>query len=218
MRLFSFLLFVCLLPHGASAQSDTTWNYLKKLSRKRVPLPYYAAYTDKEFIMDSIRNTAEGYGYIRYRAQIMPRPANTLIPYFINKKYLQLDTLKVLENGDTCYADVFALGTMINSPLVTGLLIERQFAGYYYRSSEKFLFTFDKKGKRIDQLRLATETPPEGPSNDNYDRLEDRFSRLPWFTETEGLVNRNLSILLGNETGKLSKYQVRGNGKVQKRL
>lgn len=86
-----FLLFF-LLPSLAWCQKDTTLVTFKKIFRWR-PLPFDATYNKKEFEMDSIWNSVENNGYIKYRAEIKPKPSNQFIPKYLSKKFLKMDTV-----------------------------------------------------------------------------------------------------------------------------
>ena len=204
-----------MIPAMACCQSDTTLIGFRKLFKWK-PLPYEASYNNKEFEMDSIWNSVEDNGYIKYRAEVLPKPANLLIPKYMSKRFLKMDTLSFTENGDTLHAEFFALGYIGSVKNVFCYLIEKQFVGKYYRSSEKYLCTFDRKCKQIDKLLLTHEIPG-APSMDNFDLLSDNFNQLTWFEETKGNIYEDLSIELENEIGKQTYYKVKENGHISKK-
>ena len=195
------LLFILILfPAFAWCQTDTVLVGFKKIFRWR-PLPFDATYTNKEFEMDSIWNSVENNGYIKYRAEIKRKPSNFYIPKYMVKRFLKMDTIMYKANGDTLYADFFALGYFSNIKNVFCYLVERQFAGKYYRMSEKFLITFDKRHKIIDKMMLSHEIPGAA-NNENFDVFNDSFNESTWFEETYGIIHEDLTIHLESEIGK----------------
>ena len=215
MRKFLIISFLFMIPASVLCQSDTTLIGFKKLFRWK-PLPYEASYNNKEFQMDSIWNSVDDNGYIHYRAQVKRKPDNLLIPKYMSKRFLKMDTVSITETGDTLHAEFFAIGYVGGIKNVFCYVIERQFAGKYYRSSEKHLFTFDKKCKQIDKLLLTHEIPG-ATAVDNFDILNDHFDQMTWFEETKGNIYADLSIDLENEIGKLTHFHIKENGKILKK-
>lgn len=212
MRKLIFLFL--LIPSLAWCQKDTALVSFKKIFRWR-PLPFDATYNNKEFQMDSLWNSVENNGYIKYRSEIKPKPANQFIPKYLSKRFLKMDTIMFKENGDTLHADFYALGYFANIKDVFCFLVERQFAGKVYRMSEKYLVTFDKKYKIIDKILLSHEIP--GAANaENFDVFNDSFNESTWFEESYGIIREDLSIELENEIGKITNYKIKDNGKIVK--
>ena len=165
--------------------------------------------------MDSIWNSVENNGYIKYRAEIKRKPSNFYIPKYMVKRFLKMDTIMFKENGDTLHADFFALGYFSNIKNVFCYLVERQFAGKYYRMSEKFLITLDKRHKVIDKIMLSHEIPGAA-NNENFDVFNDSFNESTWFEETYGIIHEDLTIHLESEIGKMSNFKIKDNGKIVK--
>lgn len=213
MRKLFFILF--LLPSLAWCQGDTAIVSFKKLFKWK-PLPYDATYNNKEFVMDSIWNSVEDNGYIKYRAEIKLKPSNLYIPNHLSKRFLKMDTIMFKPNGDTLHADFFALGYFGSIKNVFCFIVERQFAGKYYRMSEKYLITFEKRFKIIDKILLSREIP--GAANmDNFDVFNDSFNESTWFEETLGIIHDDMTIHIENEIGKMTNYKIKDNGKIVKR-
>jgi len=210
--LFSFFIFA----QSVSAQGDTAIVSFKKFFRWK-PLPYDASYNNKEFEMDSIWNSVENNGYIKYRAEVLPKPLSSKIPRHLQKRFIKMDTVAYSETGDSMINEFFALGYVGSIKNVFCFLIERQLTYKSYRSSEKFLCTFDRRFKMIDRLLLSHEIPG-APSTDNFDVFSDNFNQLTWFEETKGIVFEDLTIEMENEIGKVSHYKLKDNGHFAKRI
>ncbi len=82
-----FFIFI-LFPAFAWCQSDSVLVGFKKIFRWK-PLPFDATYNSKEFEMDSIWNSVENNGYIKYRAEVKSKPAIQFIPKHMVKRFLK---------------------------------------------------------------------------------------------------------------------------------
>ncbi len=166
--------------------------------------------------MDSIWNSAENNGYIKYRSEVLQKPSNMSIPSYLAKRFIKLDTLSRNADGDTLHAEFYALGMVGAIKNMYCYVIERQFASKYYRSSEKYLFTYDKRFKIIDKLLLTHEIP--GTANpDNFDVLTGNFNEMTWFEETKGFIYEDMTMQLENEIGIITNFKVKETGKIVKK-
>ena len=207
------ILILLIIPAMSFAQGDTALVAFRKLFKWK-PLPYNASFNNKEFEMDSIWNTVEDNGYIKFRADVLKKPSTLRIPKYMQKRFIKLDTIAYLDNGDTAHAEFYAIGYVGSIKNVFCYIIERQFAATHYRSAEKYLFTYDKKCKVIDKLLLTHEIPPVVNEN-NFDLFSDNFYQLTWFAETKGIIYEDMDLELENEIGKVTKYKINENGKIK---
>jgi hypothetical protein len=208
--LFFFSLFACFL---CPAQSDTALVSFRKLFKYK-PLPYDAMFTDKEFVMDSIRNSVDKKKYFRYRSDIRPRPDNLKIGRHLVKRFIKMDTIGRNELGDSVKAEFYALGLVGSIPNVLCYIVERQFCNKYYRSSAKFLVTYDRKCRMIDRMELTHAIPGVLPA-DEYGIVKE--DALPWFELTEGVIYEDYAIVLVNEVGTTRRYYIYPSGRIGKR-
>jgi hypothetical protein len=213
--MFKRIVFALLLviPLASWSQGDTALVSFRKLFRWK-PLPYDVSFNNKEFEMDSIWNSVEDNGYIKYRAEVLQKSPSMRIPGHLSKRFIKLDTIAYSENHDTLHAEFYAIGYIGGIRNVFCYIIERQLAGRAYRSSEKYLFTLDKKCRPIDRLLLTHEIPG-APNMDNFDIFSDNFNQLTWFEETKGIVYEDMTLELEDELGKVRKFKVKDNGRIQ---
>jgi hypothetical protein len=212
---FLFFFLSCLAVASASAQHDTTVTAFKKLFKKRIVRPYYAVYNKRDFRMDSLRARGEEGGYIRFKVEVLPGKAEQRVPAYLCRRFIELDTLRVLESGDTVVAEFYNLETVINNRQLFGLIIERQWVANHYRGSEKFLCTFDKRFRPLDVVKLASSIPPDGSSVDNFNKIVGSFERLPWFIEeSEGALYKDMTMSYMDPHDQLIRYRVNLEGRI----
>lgn len=209
------LLFSVCLPYLAICQGDTAVVSFKKLFKYK-PLPFDADYNNKDFKMDSILNTIDKHKYIKYRAEIKTKPDNLKIAKHFWKRFLKLDSISKNEFGDTLHAEFYALGYVGSIKDVLCFIVERQFFDKYYRSSEKFLITYDRRLRQIDKILLTHQIPGAQPPPE-FTNYADPDKVIAWFEDTQGMIYEDMTITLANEIGKVTKFRVEKNGKIKKK-
>ncbi|MFI5221565.1 MAG: hypothetical protein ACHQK8_04505 [Bacteroidia bacterium] len=217
MKKYFFFWIVAWMPFLAQSQGDTTLISFKRLFKWK-SLPYDCSYNNKDFIMDSIWNSVDKKGFIRYRSEVKRKGENQLIPKFMLKRFLKMDSVILNKVGDTMHAEFFAIGYVGSIKDINCLIVERQFFSKYYRSSEKFLCTYDKKYKPIDRILLSREIPGSMDHTNNFDVFSDSFNDMTWFTESKAIIFEKMLIEIENETGQTYFFKVKPNGKIEKTI
>ncbi|MBX7107632.1 MAG: hypothetical protein K1X61_03190 [Chitinophagales bacterium] len=108
---------------------------------------------------------------------------------------------------DFLNSDFYAISSPLTTKSYYVVLYERVFAINGIPGSEKYICTLDKNGKYISQVLIASFVF-------SGTGLSISGARVPWFTDENGCINKDLTIKFASQVHGEKRYKIQADGKI----
>jgi hypothetical protein len=215
-KVFSVLFILYSILAFAQAQNSFA-DFIKLFPKTKLPVEinYPDSILNFEDLPEEFTNDSNGVGK-HIVDGIKGKDSSLLIPENLVIKYLLDDSESIFYQNelDTSKYLFYPVALVFKTKEFYGLVYEKRFQIDVFTYSEKYFCTFNKEGKFISQLLIASCGYGGTGIYDDGDGDPNTYMRVPFYPIVTCSFGKNLSLIIKDNTGDEKKYALDKKGKV----